>query len=78
MRLHAGMQFSTKDRDNDHAGYSCAQKYMGAWWYRSCMDVNINGLYIGNHPDTNYQGVMWQRWNTNYSFKYVDMKLRPS
>ena len=79
MAVHAGMQFSTKDRDNDIApGSSCATKYKGAWWYKECFDVNINGLYIGNNPDPHSQGVIWQRWRAHYSLKYVDMKLRPS
>jgi hypothetical protein len=30
---HNGYKFSTKDQDNDVAGASCAQVYIGAWWY---------------------------------------------
>ena len=26
---HNGMEFSTRDRDNDRAGYSCSQDYKG-------------------------------------------------
>ncbi|KAH8246380.1 hypothetical protein KR038_007479, partial [Drosophila bunnanda] len=34
---HEGMQFSTKDRDNDHhETIHCAQHFTGAWWYRYC------------------------------------------
>ncbi|XP_020803063.1 fibrinogen C domain-containing protein 1-like [Drosophila serrata] len=39
LKYHEGMQFSTKDRDNDiHETRHCAAEYTGAWWYRSCYD----------------------------------------
>ncbi|KAI0238034.1 Ficolin-2 [Lamellibrachia satsuma] len=79
MAIHAGQQFSTKDRDNDiKPSASCAVLYRGAWWYARCFDVNINGLYLGNKPDPDSQGVAWERWHAYYSFKTVDMKLRPA
>lgn len=43
---HKGMMFSTKDNDNDRDNQkNCAMYVMGAWWYRSCLDSNLNGLY---------------------------------
>ncbi|KAH8362603.1 hypothetical protein KR200_011517, partial [Drosophila serrata] len=37
LTYHEGMQFSTKDRDNDiHETIHCAQHFKGAWWYRYC------------------------------------------
>ncbi|XP_020809147.1 ryncolin-4-like, partial [Drosophila serrata] len=37
LTYHKGMQFSTKDRDNDiHETIHCAQHFKGAWWYRYC------------------------------------------
>lgn len=37
LQFHIGAKFSTKDKDNDkHATISCAESYMGAWWYTSC------------------------------------------
>ena len=79
MAIHAGQQFSTKDRDNDiKPSASCAVLYRGAWWYARCFDVNINGLYLGNKPDPDSQGVAWELWRLHYSFKRVDMKLRPA
>ncbi|KAI8042475.1 hypothetical protein M5D96_003788 [Drosophila gunungcola] len=36
LTTHEGMQFSTKDRDNDVWDGNCALKYTGAWWYRDC------------------------------------------
>lgn len=39
LKYHKGMKFSTFDRDNDEdESRHCAEKYHGAWWYRSCYD----------------------------------------
>ncbi|XP_056001820.1 angiopoietin-1-like [Ostrea edulis] len=40
-----GMKFSTKDRDNDRHHGSCADSHFGGWWYNSCHDAYLNGLY---------------------------------
>ncbi|KAH8282232.1 hypothetical protein KR054_006267, partial [Drosophila jambulina] len=37
LKYHVGMQFSTKDRDNDRStNMNCAVYWKGAWWYDSC------------------------------------------
>ncbi|XP_020809143.1 ryncolin-4-like [Drosophila serrata] len=52
--------FSTKDRDNDiHETRHCAVEYTGAWWYRSCYDSNLAGLY----SKSSYGGTI--RWYTS-------------
>ena len=39
-----GMEFSTKDRDNDKSiGGNCALGYHGGWWYNECHHCNLNG-----------------------------------
>ena len=35
MEYHNGMKFSTRDRDNDELGGSCAQEQKGAWWFNA-------------------------------------------
>ena len=73
---HRGMAFSTKDRDNDKYGKSCALKYKGAWWYNACFHSNLNGLYL--HGKINNQGMVWYHWkNNDYSVKRSEMKIRP-
>ncbi|KAM9324310.1 ficolin-2-like [Gastrophryne carolinensis] len=73
---HSGMKFSTKDQDNDH---TCSSVYKGAWWYNSCHSSNLNGLYhLGKHSSF-ADGVNWQTAKGyHYSFKHVEMKIRPA
>uniref|UniRef100_A0A1I8I361 Fibrinogen C-terminal domain-containing protein n=1 Tax=Macrostomum lignano TaxID=282301 RepID=A0A1I8I361_9PLAT len=41
-----GQQFSTFDKDNDGASYSCCTKYGGGgYWWEACMNSNPNGVY---------------------------------
>ena len=42
---HNGMEFSTRDRDNDRSSASCSQRHKGAHWYKYCYTVNPTGLY---------------------------------
>uniref|UniRef100_A0A1I8FXJ1 Fibrinogen C-terminal domain-containing protein n=1 Tax=Macrostomum lignano TaxID=282301 RepID=A0A1I8FXJ1_9PLAT len=74
-----GMQFSTKDADNDISGYSCAQEYSGAWWFAACFLAHPNGQYknfseaIGG-PYA--QGIMWIHfYDVHYSLKEFEMMV---
>ncbi|KAI8481645.1 hypothetical protein Bbelb_406460 [Branchiostoma belcheri] len=75
---HSSTFFSTKDRDNDSVGSSCARTYHGAWWYSDCHNSNLNGLYqAGAHQDHG-DGINWQPWKGwYYSLKRTEMKIRP-
>ena len=73
-----GMQFTTRDRDNDRSSGNCAVTYRGAWWYNGCYDSNLNGLYLNGR--SNSAGFIWGHFNaTAYrsrTLRYSDMKLR--
>ena len=74
---HNGMQFTTRDRDNDRSSGSCATLRQGAWWYNNCVYSNLNGKYLRGANDCN--GVFWGTFNTAqscYSLKWSEMKLR--
>ncbi|XP_055588983.1 ficolin-2-like [Uranotaenia lowii] len=46
LKYHLNMKFTTKDEDNDVGEKgNCAITYQGAWWYKKCIDSNLNGLY---------------------------------
>ncbi|CAH3040573.1 unnamed protein product [Porites lobata] len=76
-RMHRGMSFSTKDRDNDRWGRNCALHFKGAWWYNDCHHSNLNGLYLNGKSDC--QGMRWNSWPKGpcYSVKKAEMKIRP-
>ncbi len=76
---HNGMEFSTRDRDNDQSSSRhCAERYKGAWWYNDCYNSNLNGLYVnapGNSRDR--RGLIWYHWKRYYkSVKSTEMKIR--
>ncbi|XP_051892780.1 tenascin-like isoform X7 [Pristis pectinata] len=75
LSYHEGRPFSTRDRDNDVAVTNCALSYKGAWWYKNCHRVNLNGRYgVENHS----QGINWYHWKGHeHSIEFVEMKLRP-
>ena len=79
LSYHRGMQFSTKDRDNDkNSDKNCATKYSGAWWYKKCHQSNLNGLYLKGKHSTYADGVNWYDWKGYYySVKRAEMKIKP-
>ncbi|XP_069114627.1 fibroleukin-like [Argopecten irradians] len=72
MSYHSGMQFSTKDSDNDgHGGGSCSLEYdsMG-FWYNLCVNCNINAKHIVDTGGTNTHALIW----LTFSNKFQPMK----
>ncbi|XP_065052510.1 fibrinogen C domain-containing protein 1-like [Rhopilema esculentum] len=71
-----GMEFSTKNRDNDLSSDNCAEKYNGGWWYNACHSCQLNGLLPST--DTNSPGYMsWITIDGSYgSIKFSEMKIR--
>ena len=76
---HRDMEFTTKDADNDKdATKNCAQAYKGAWWYGSCHNSNLNGIYHHGAHKSFADGVNWNTWKGyNYSAKRAEMKIKP-
>ncbi|XP_037686795.1 fibrinogen alpha chain [Choloepus didactylus] len=83
---HAGMRFSTFDRDADQSDENCAEVYGGGWWYNSCQAANLNGVYYpggsydprDNSPYEIENGVVWVPFRgADYSLRVVRMKVRP-
>ena len=79
LSFHSGMQFTTKDQDNDlRSDGSCAVKFKGAWWYKGCHRSNLNGQYLGGPHDSYADGINWLAFRGHhYSLKHSEMKLRP-
>ncbi|XP_068106020.1 ficolin-2-like [Hyperolius riggenbachi] len=78
METHNGLKFSTKDQDNTEQGSGCAVTFKGAWWYRACHDSNLNGYYYLGQHSSHGDGINWGSGKGyNYSYKHVEMKIRP-
>ncbi|GFS23837.1 fibrinogen-related protein 3.2 [Elysia marginata] len=72
MSYHNGQAFTTLDRDNDRDSSNCAVKWRGAWWYKRCHLVNLNGLW-GVRDSTGAE------WCTGYNYYYptsTEIKIR--
>ena len=67
MGYHNKMMFSTIDVDNDfNTGYNCAGRYRGGWWYKTCINADLNGLYgslsmLYQHATMNATSMMVKR-----------------
>ena len=78
---HNGRAFSTRDRDNDDSSSrNCAVSFHGGWWYDSCHQANLNGLYHeGGSGSRGSDAVNWYTWRgLSYSLKETEMKFRPA
>ena len=75
---HNGMQFTTKDSDNDqYIGVNCASGSQGAWWYKNCYYSDLNGRY--RYGTSNWGTVHWYSLGNGArnAMKFTEMKLRP-
>ncbi|XP_030215997.1 fibrinogen like 1B [Gadus morhua] len=76
-----GMQFTTRDQDNDRfLQGNCAKENMGGWWFNRCHTANLNGRFYrgGEYKGTNDNGVVWGTWRGLwYSLRHTAMKVRP-
>ncbi|XP_060554378.1 microfibril-associated glycoprotein 4-like [Ruditapes philippinarum] len=73
MSHHNNCRFSSKDSDNDQDTGNCAQLYGGAWWYKSCHNANLNGLYLNGANTENSRGINWgDCWGYEYSLKNIE------
>ncbi|CAJ1063911.1 fibrinogen-like protein 1 [Xyrichtys novacula] len=77
----SGMQFSTRDQDNDrYLQGSCAQENNAGWWFNRCHAANLNGKFYrsGKYKGRNDNGVVWGTWRGLwYSLRHTTMKVRP-
>ena len=72
MPYHNGMNFTTRDSDNDKwRSSNCAQHHGpgGGWWHNQCANNQPNVVYKG------YFGVyLNSKWHT---LPFIEMKIRP-
>ena len=60
MKFHfSNIEFSTNDQDNDGYYFQCSRSYKGVWWYKSCHQSKLNGLYLNGSHLSCADGVNW-------------------
>ncbi|XP_033758801.1 ficolin-3-like [Pecten maximus] len=65
-QYHQYVQFSTKDRENDH---NCSQTMHGGWWYSlfsTCGGINLNGRY--DPQSSTYDVMHWEELTVSSPF----------
>ncbi|XP_067944489.1 fibrinogen C domain-containing protein 1-B-like [Watersipora subatra] len=74
-----GQKFSTRDLDNDRWENNCAIRFHGAWWYKGCHQVNLNGDYLNGTHSSYADGINWYPFKGyGESMKTTEMKFRPN
>ena len=78
MKFHfSNIEFSTNDQDNDGYYFQCSRSYKGAWWYKSCNQSKLNGLYLNGSHLSYADGVNWLSFRGHrYSLKRTKMKVK--
>ena len=73
MAYHNGMNFSTKDNDNNPDGRNCAlyapATPQGGWWFKTCWHFDPNNFY--KHREGIYLNNEW------LTLPFIEMKIRP-
>ncbi|XP_006881738.1 PREDICTED: angiopoietin-4 [Elephantulus edwardii] len=74
-----GVNFSTRDADNDICHCHCAQLLSGGWWFDACGGSNLNGVYYTfNYHLNKLNGIRWQYYKgPSYSLRATRMMIRP-
>ena len=74
---HSRKEFSTKDVDNDeHPTTHCAKDYKSGWWFDSCYNSNLNGVWSPIGPSQNPPGIIWESALYDYSFHSTVMAIK--
>ncbi|OPL33708.1 hypothetical protein AM593_10188, partial [Mytilus galloprovincialis] len=77
LNYHNGMPFTTFDRDNDKDRGNCAQIVNGAWWFKDCLESDLNGHYFIRTPSQTWRGIIWKDWKgPNHSLRASEMMIR--
>ena len=76
--IQDGQRFSTKDKDFDTYGKSCAIEFHGAWWYSDCHSSNLNGKYLNGRHKSYANGINWKTFKGYHnSMKKTVIRIRP-
>ena len=68
LTYNSGCNFSTWDADHDKSpSDNCAEQSFGGWWYNSCLQADLNGLYeVPCHTSVHATGIVWYPFGGPY------------
>ena len=73
MKVDSGGRFHTID-----SGNNCVNKYKGAWWRKTCLYGNLNGMYFESSTSNN-TCISWFNWKSSFlALRKTEMKIRPT
>ncbi|XP_077294861.1 uncharacterized protein LOC143917250 [Arctopsyche grandis] len=75
---HNGAKFSTYDKTNDKAPACCpcSNSYGGGWWFDSCFESNLNGVYYDVPTKDDFRGIIWEHWAGETSLAKTKMSIK--
>ncbi len=77
MARHNTMKFTTKDKDHDTWVHNCAISFTGAWWYKDCHSINLNGKNFNSDDAPEAKGITLKDWRSNtQSLSAVRMSVK--
>lgn len=73
--------FSTYDHNTDkRRTKTCITSQRGGWWFGSCNNLNLNGIYPGKNEKVDKKNIFVRDWNSinrnNTAIRYVSIKLQ--
>ena len=78
MTILDGLMFSAPDLDQDDSEkYHCGSIFESSFWYKSCVQSNLNGQY--RDAVSEEWGMAWYKWEgegNRLSLKFTEMKIR--
>ena len=72
----SGNKFSTIDRDNDDYIRDCASFFRAGWWFSSCFNLNLNGIYGGANATACEMRMFHLSDNDYEPIRTVTIKIR--
>ncbi|EEC12663.1 ficolin, putative, partial [Ixodes scapularis] len=79
LSYHNGEKFTIKRKDADARDH-CSLKLSGGWWFKKCVESNLNGLKFTSNSSMRALGITWHTKGKNesyyYSYHKVEMKIR--
>eukprot|EP00105_Crassostrea_gigas_P000181 XP_011411900.1 PREDICTED: microfibril-associated glycoprotein 4-like [Crassostrea gigas] len=76
LAYHNSMKFSTRDQDNDLWNKHCSVVNQGGWWFKACVNADLNGPYLKSAKITAISINWYAFGNEHRALKRASMMIR--